>query len=71
MPKQTKAQVAARAAYRVGLLDAMLHSEVIEKFKTPGLLVENMKGEREFRLEELESVGVEYKALEDLSLNGK
>lgn len=71
VPRQTKAQVAARAAYRVGLLDVMLHSEVIEKFNTPGALVRNMKGERRWRLEELKEAGVDFKMLEDLTLNGK
>lgn len=71
MPRQTKAQIAARAAYRIGLLDVMLHPDVMKKFNPPGILIRNMEGEREARLGELQSVGVEYKALEDLTLNGK
>lgn len=59
---------AARAAYRVGLLDALLHSDVREAMKPAGILVRSFEGERHYRFHELESVGIKPEDLEDVRL---
>jgi hypothetical protein len=69
MPPQTDAEIAARAAYRIGLLDAMLHEDSIKALTPPGIIVQNMRGERKYRISELESIGVSMEKLEDLTLN--
>jgi hypothetical protein len=56
---------AARAAYRMGLIDAMLHEDNIEK--VPGIFRGVLKGERKFRLRELQEAGAEG-ALEDWTI---
>jgi len=59
---------AARAAYRLGLLEAMLHPDTIEALEPPGIIVEQMRGERTWRLLELAGVGLTPEDLDDLRL---
>jgi hypothetical protein len=68
---QSAAEVAARAAYRLGLLDAMLHKDVVEALKPPGIIVESMRGEREHRIRELSSVDVSMDSLSEFLLEDK
>lgn len=59
---------AAKAAYRLGLIDALLHEDVLEKMGMPGIFIESMKGERSHRLGELASEGVTANDLDDWRL---
>jgi hypothetical protein len=43
----------AYAAYRIGIIDAMLHPEVQESLKMPGIFQEQLKGERRYRVQQL------------------
>lgn len=68
MPIYNREEVAARAAYRIGLLEAMLHPDTIEALKPPGIIEAQFRGELAFRKLELEEAGVKYEVIEDMSL---
>lgn len=53
---------AAKAAYRIGLIDAMLHPDNIQQL--PGIFRESLKGERAHRLKELQEATQTDNALE-------
>lgn len=59
-------RTAARAAYRLGMLDALLHPET--GLELPGILRRSLKGEREYRIAELNEIGVKVDDLKDLAL---
>lgn len=59
---------AARAAYRIGLIDALLHEDSREALQPPGIVIRSLEGERVHRLRELSAVGVEESDLEDIKL---
>lgn len=61
-------QTAARAAYRLGLLDALLHPDVVGRVELPGIFVRSMTGERQYRMDELKSVGIDLDTFSDLNL---
>lgn len=48
---------AAKAAYRIGLIDAMLHPE--SQINLPGIFRQQLQGERAHRLKELQEAGAE------------
>ena len=60
---------AARAAYRLGLIECMLHPDTQAAMDLPGIFVESIKGEREHRLAELADAGIDPDdALADIRL---
>lgn len=61
-------RIAARAAYRLGMLDALLHPDVIGTLMPAAIVTESLTGEREHRLHELEHVGIRRDDLSDLEL---
>lgn len=67
-PQDTKQRAAARAAYRIGMLDAMLHPDVLDGVDVPGIFKEQMRNEREYRLRELAAEGVTADDLADMRL---
>lgn len=67
--KATEVEQAARAAYRMGLIDAILHPDVKDALAPPAIVIESLKGEAKVRRGELGAVGVEMSALADMRLN--
>jgi hypothetical protein len=65
---RTSEQLAARAAYRLGLLDALLHEDVQNALKPAGIMVNSLTNERDYRLNELRETGVDTGSLSDLRL---
>ena len=62
----------ARAAYRLGLVEATLKCVESGELEMPGIYREVLRGEREFRLQELDEQGVSTDAvLKDMRLKVK
>lgn len=54
----TLAEIAVHAAYRVGAIDIILSDDVQGVLPMPGIFRENLQGERDWRLRQLEEAGV-------------
>ncbi len=67
-PVREAARMAARAGYRLGMLEAMLHPDTIKALEPPGILIENMKGEHTWRLMELAACELVPEDIADLRL---
>lgn len=63
-------RTAARAAYRLGILDVALDEEVLDVLNVSpkGVIAASLTGERQYRLEALEHVGITRDDLRDLEI---
>lgn len=52
-------KIAIHAAYRIAAIDVMLSSDVQGAMPMPGIFIANLEGEREMRLRQLSSAGVD------------
>lgn len=68
MADQTQEEIAARAAFRLGIVETMLacHKDPETNLDLPGIFVEQLNGERNYRRLELRSSGVDPEVLSDL-----
>jgi hypothetical protein len=69
MDNNSDTHAAVRAAYRLGVLDVLLHEDVIGSLNPPALITASLTGERQARMNALESLGIDWReALEGVTL---
>lgn len=73
MTDQTQEEIAARAAFRLGIVEAMLaaHRDKETNLDLPGIFVAQLEGERNYRRLELRSAGVDPEVLNDLGFKDR